>query len=185
MSNEILGNRGKALEELFFARENEKFSQARQETDIVENNKAELSAASGINDDAVLDHLIALNISRDTLAALSLLPLVEVAWADGDIDEREREAILSAAADSGLNGESAKLLDGWLVLQPSSNVLAAWKHYVRALSVNMDAAARDNLKMELLGRSRKVAESAGGILGIGKISKEEQNKLEELAMTFS
>jgi len=185
MSNEILGNRGKALEELFFARESEKFHQARQEKDDAETRRATLSAASGISDDTVLDQLIALNITSDTLAALALVPLVEVAWADGDVDKREAKAILSAAADSGLSAEGAALLDGWLMFQPGSNILAAWKAYVSALTSNMDAVARDNLKQELLSRARAVAESAGGILGIGTISKEEESKLEELAEAFS
>ena len=185
MSNEILGNRGRALEELFFARESEKFHQDRQDKDTAENRKAALSVASGISDDMVLDRLIALNITSDTLAALTLVPLVEVAWADGDMDEREGKAILSAAADSGLSSEAAALLDGWLVIQPGSSILAAWKAYVRALTGNMDTITRDNLKQELLNRARAVAESAGGILGIGKISKEEEDKLEELAEAFS
>lgn len=185
MSNEILGNRGKALEELFFAKENEMFHQTKQEKDAVENRRAVLSAASGISDDKVLDQLIALNISSDTLAALSLLPLVEVGWADGEMDERECKAILSAAADTGLSNESAALLDGWLVLQPGSSILAAWKAYVGALTGNMDAVAKDNLRQEMISRARVVAESAGGILGIGKISKEEEDKLDELARAFS
>ena len=185
MSNEILGNRGRALEELFFARESEKFNQSRQEKDVAENRKAALSAASGISDDTVLDQLIALGISSDTLAALALVPLVEVAWADGDMDEGEGKAILSAAEDSGLSAEGAALLDEWLVIQPGSSILAAWKTYVNALTGNMDAVTRDKLKRELLSRARAVAESAGGILGIGKISKEEENKLEELAEAFS
>ena len=185
MSNEILGDRGRALEELFFAQESEKFRRTRQEEDVAKNRKAALSAASGISDDKVLDQLIALNISSDTLAALALVPLVEVAWADGDMDEREGRAILSAAADSGMSIESAALLDGWLVIPPGSSILAAWKAYVSALTVNMDAVTRDNLKQELLSRARAVAESAGGILGIGKISKEEEDKLEELAEAFS
>ncbi len=185
MSNEILGNRGKALEELFFARESEKYHQAEQEKDAAANRKTALSAASGISDDTVLDRLISLNITSDTLTALALVPLVEVAWADGDMDEREGKAILSAAADSGLSTEGAALLDGWLVIQPGSSILAAWKTYVSALTDDMDAVTRDKLKQEVLGRARAVAESAGGILGIGKISKEEEDKLEELAEAFS
>jgi hypothetical protein len=185
MSDEILGDRGKALEEMFFARESEKLREALQEKEEVKNRKEALSAASGITDDAVLEQLVALDIRSDTLAALSLVPLVEVAWADGTMDDSERSAILSAAEDSGLSGESADLLDGWLVTQPGSDVLSAWKDYVAALASTMDTAARDKLKQELLGRARTVAESAGGFLGIGTISNEEEDKLEELARAFS
>ena len=94
-------------------------------------------------------------------------------------------AILSAAKDAGLSGESAALLDGWLATRPSYKVLSAWKDYVSALASTMDAAAKDKLKQELLGRARTVAESAGGFLGIGKISSEEEDKLEELPRAFS
>jgi len=185
MSNEVLGDRGKALEDMFFAKENEKYRQAQQEEEEAQNRKEALSASSGITDDAVLEQLVALEIHSDTLAALALVPLVEVAWADGTMDDKERSAILSAAEDSGLSSDSAALLDGWLDRQPGSEVLSAWKDYVAALTSTMDSVTKDKLKQELLRRARTVAESAGGILGIGKISSEEEDKLEELARAFS
>ena len=185
MSDEILGDRGKALEEMFFAREREKFRKTLQEKEEVRDKKEALSAASGITDDAVLEQLVTLDIRSDTLAALSLVPLVEVAWADGTMDDSERSAILSAAEDSGISDESAALLDGWLVTQPGSEMLSAWKDYISALTSTMNTAARDNLEQELLGRARRVAESAGGFLGIGTISPDEEDKLEELARAFS
>ena len=185
MSNEVLGDRGKALEDMFFAKENEKYRQAQEEEEQAQSKKDALSTSSGITDDAVLEQLLALEIHSDTLAALALVPLVEVAWADGTMDDKERSAILSAAEDSGLSGDSAALLDGWLDRQPGSEVLSAWKDYVSALTESMDSVTRDKLKQELLRRARTVAESAGGILGIGKISSEEEDKLEELARAFS
>ena len=181
MGDEFLGDRGKALEEMFFAQESEKLRKALRDTERVKNKKEALSAASGITDDTVLEQLVTLDIRGDTLAALSLVPLVEVAWADGTMDDSERSAILSAAEDSGISDESAALLDGWLVTRPGSEVLSAWKDYVSALTSSMDTAARHKLEKELLGRARTVAESAGGFLGIGAISSEEENKLEELA----
>jgi hypothetical protein len=109
MSDEILGDRGKALEEMFFAQESEKLRKSMQEKEELRDKKEALSATSGITDAAVLEHLVALGIGSDTLAALSLVPLVEVAWADGTMDESERSAILSAAEDSGISGESVKI----------------------------------------------------------------------------
>jgi hypothetical protein len=101
------------------------------------------------------------------------------------MDDSERSAILAAAEDAGISDESAALLDGWLVTQPGSEMLSAWKDYISALTSTMDTAARDNLEQELLGRARRVAESAGGFLGIGTISPDEEDKLEELARAFS
>ena len=185
MSDELLGDRRKALEESFFAKESDKLRKALQDKGEAKDKKEALSAASGITDDAVLEKLIALDIRSDTLAALSLVPLVEVAWADGTMDDNERSAILSAAKDAGLSAESRALLDGWLVTKPSYKALLAWKDYVGALASAMDTATKDKLKQDLLGRARIVAESAGGFLGVGKISSEEEEKLKELAHAFS
>jgi hypothetical protein len=185
MGDEILGDRGKALEELFFARQSENLRNALQKKEEMNNKKEALSGASGITDDAVLEQLVALDIRSVTSAALSLVPLVEVSWADGTMDDNKRSAILPAARDSGISGESAALLDGWMVTQPSNKVLSAWKDYVSALTSTMDMAAKDRLEQELLSRARTVAESAGGLLGIGKISSAEEDKLKELARAFS
>ncbi|MEE9559579.1 MAG: hypothetical protein V3V64_02240 [Acidiferrobacterales bacterium] len=188
MNEKLLGSRRKALEDSFFAKENEKLRQALQEKKSAQANREALSAASGVTDDTVLDELIALDISSDTLAALSLVPLVEVAWADGSIDEKERSAILAAAAHAGLerDGASYQLLQGWLAVQPESKVLAAWKDYVAALSNTLSADANAALKQDLLGRARSVAEAAGGFLGLGsKISSAEQAMLNELEQAFS
>jgi len=45
--------------------------------------------------------------------------------------------------------------------------------------------AWDKLERELLGRARTVAGSVDGFLGIGTISPETEDKLEELARAFS
>jgi hypothetical protein len=185
MGDELLGERGKALEEVFFAQQSGNLREALQKKEKMNNKKETLSEASGITDDAVLEQLVAIDIRSGTLAALSLVPLVEVAWADGTMDDNQRNAILSAARDSGISGDSAALLDGWMATQPSNKVLSAWEDYVSALTSTMDTAAKDRLKQELLSRSRTVAESAGGFLGIGTIPPEEEDKLEELARAFS
>ena len=38
----------------------------------------------------MLDTLMALNVDKGTFAAFALYPLVEVAWADGKVDDKER-----------------------------------------------------------------------------------------------
>jgi hypothetical protein len=63
MSNEILGDPRKALEEAFFARENAKLRQQLRDLDNTKRKKEALAAASGITNDAVLEKLAALNIS--------------------------------------------------------------------------------------------------------------------------
>ncbi len=156
MSEELLGDRKKALEDSFFAKESEKLRRELAEGEAMQANRDALSEASGITDDAVLEHLIALDIASDTLVALSLVPLVEVAWADGNVDDKERQAILAAAEAAGLDGEGAsgQLLNRWLAEKPDREVLATWKEYVSALSETLSGDRRDALKQGLLGRAR-------------------------------
>jgi hypothetical protein len=126
-----------------------------------------LSAASGITDGALLGKLVAAGIDGETLTALSLVPLVAVAWADGSLDERERAALLLAAAETGLDpdGPAFRLLDGWLAHPPKARLIEAWSDYVRDRAEAMGAEARLGLRVHLLGRARRVAEAAGSALG--------------------
>jgi hypothetical protein len=187
MSDEIFGDSKRALEEAFFARENEALRRRLREMDDTKRAKEALSAASGITDDAVLEKLAALHISSETLAALSLIPLVAVAWADGTIDDKERAAVFSRAAEVGVaKGDvSHELFERWLTERPPAALVAAWKDYIRAFTETMSSDDRRALKAELLDRARGIAEAAGGFLGIGKkVSPPEQNVLNELARAF-
>jgi uncharacterized membrane protein YebE (DUF533 family) len=146
-----------------------------------------LTAASGITDAAVLEQLAAIDLSSETVAALALVPLIEVAWADGRLDAKERSALLAAAEHAGLSKDSASYqwLEEWCRERPSPQVLAAWKAYVAALSRTLTVQATHALKQDLLGRARVVAEAAGGFLGLGKrISRAEQAVLTELEQAF-
>ncbi|GGG29281.1 hypothetical protein GCM10010964_16440 [Caldovatus sediminis] len=189
MSDEFLGDRKRALEEAFFAKENERLRQRLRQADETKARKQALAAASGISDEAVLERLVALDLGSDTLAALSLVPLVMVAWADGSIEEKEREAVLAAAAETaGTGGREVdcELLDRWLKQPPPRELVAAWTDYARAVSASLDDAARQALKAEVVGRARRVAEAAGGFLGLGRrVSAAERAVLERLEQVFS
>lgn len=185
--SDILGARRKALEETFFAKQNHRLLAELRAKRALAERKESLSAASGIRDDAVLEQLAELGLASETLAALSLAPLVEVAWADGGVDQREREAVLAAAEQVGIvKGEpSAQLLENWLEERPGSELHLAWKEYVEALSRQLSAEAAAALRQDLLGRARAVAEASGGLLGFGaKVSVSERAVLEELEKAF-
>jgi uncharacterized membrane protein YkoI len=107
MSEEFLGDRRKALEEEFFAKQNQRLLRQFRETMAVKAKHEALAAASGITDAAVLEQLAAVDLSSETMAALALVPLVEVAWADGTLDAKEHSALLAAAEDAGLSQDSA------------------------------------------------------------------------------
>lgn len=187
MSDEILRDRRMALEEAFFAKEDAILRQRLRDMEHARLKKEALSAASGVTDGIALDKLAALDIDSDTLAALSLVPLVAVAWADGSIDDKERSAVFSRAAEIGLNKQdvSRQLFERWLATPPPPALLAVWKDYIRALSATQSHEVRETLKREIMDRARMIAEAAGGFLGIGRrVSAAEESVLQELEMAF-
>jgi tellurite resistance protein len=188
MPNPGMQDRGRALEEAFFKKQHEQqLAKLRSEQERAETREA-LAAASGITDDPeLLDRLVALGIHAETLAALTLIPLVEVAWADGKMDAREREAILRGAESSGIQPGSPSygLLEIWSHDRPAPELLETWKTYIRALVEELSADQKWHLEEKIIGRARAVAEAAGGFLGLGaKVSAEEEAMLAELEQAF-
>jgi hypothetical protein len=188
MADDLFSERKKSLEEEFFARQNEKLKRELREKEQGKARKDALAAASGIQDERVIARLVALDIESETLAALSLVPLVEVAWADGSIDEKERVAVLAAAQKQGLApGKAAyRLLESWLAERPREELMTTWKEYAAALASRLGVEERRALREEIVGRARLVAEAAGGLLGLGsKVSRAEEAVLRELEQALS
>lgn len=188
MSKEFLGDRKHALEDAFFVQQDEALLRRLKEADAAKSKKEALSAASGITDDALVQKLVDLGVDSAAVAALSLLPVVLVAWADGEIDAKERAAALQAAAQAGVEqgGSAYQLLERWLTMRPPPQLLATWTDYIRAISTTLSVEARHDLKLGLLGRARAVAEAAGGFMGAGwKTSPAEKDVLSKLEKAFS
>jgi hypothetical protein len=183
----ILADREKALEELFFEKQNRKLIERIQAEEAHIAAKQGLAELTEIQDQPLLEKLVQLGIRPGKWAALSLIPLVEVAWASGRVEKQERRAVLSAAEANGVTKGSAayELLEQWLAERPDPAFLQAWGEYIVGLCVELGEAERAALQQEILGRARQVAEAAGGILGLGsKVSEAEQRALRELEKAF-
>ncbi len=188
MDNEFLGDRKKALEDSFFAKQNQKLLEKLRAEQAKREARTGLAQVAGISDPAVLDKLVELGIRPDTWAALSLVPLVEVAWADGKLEPKEREAVLSAAEANGIASGSAsfELLESWLRARPGGQLLQAWGEYMVGVCSSLDEGERAALRDQILGRARAVAEAAGGLLGlINRVSPQEETVLAELEKPFA
>ena len=187
MPEGILGDRGKALEEQFFARQDEELKQQLRERRRAEDARDLLAAALDIEPSAVPDELIVLDLSPESVAAFSMVPLVVVAWADGEVDDKERSAILVAAEQAHVEAGSPshRLLEGWLQRQPPGSLIEAWKSYAAAISQSVGDEARAEIRRDVTHRARQIAEAAGGILGLGsKVSAKEERALSEIESAF-
>jgi hypothetical protein len=181
-----IGSQKTLIDSIFFDQDQKLLENFRNRMEKIDR-RAQLIQVSGIHDEAVLDRLIELNISPETLAAMSVVPLVSVAWADGDIHAKEREVIISAAKNAGIQPQEGRypLLEHWLNKHPGPEMVEAWKHYIEGLCKQLSPQEIEELKHDLLDLARKVAQAAGGFLGLGnKISSAEQKTLDDLAEAF-
>lgn len=178
--------RAKSLEDAFFQnKDRELMDKMRGELSAMEEKK-KLAHVSGIVEERVLANLVQAGVKAETLAAVSLIPLVEVAWADGSVSPEERDAVLNAAVAQGVQPDTApyEVLKSWLQTRPDRHVVAAWKDYVQEVSRLMDKGAVAEFKKAMIDRATRVAESAGGFLGMATISASERKIIDDLAKAF-
>jgi hypothetical protein len=122
--------RAKSLENVFFQRVDQQLlgniRGRLEEHDAI----TALRAASGVRNDELLAELVRIEVQPETLAAVTLIPLVAVAWADGKVTDAERRKILAAehAAGIGEDAPSHQLLNHWLDHNPGPDLFATWKH---------------------------------------------------------
>ncbi len=178
---------GRIMEDQFFLKKDALLIAARKKLEAMKETKANLTQVSGIRDEAVLDKLIALDIRPDVLATLFAIPLIAVAWADGELQEEERDELFRYAHKAGLNNKQVdtKIISVWLKQKPAPELMEAWEHYIQELCKQLSPEERQSLKEEVLTDARTIANAAGGFLGFGTLSPEEQKVLGQLEAAFN
>ncbi len=179
---DALHKRGQALEDEFFHRVDEELRARLRESMAREKDKQKLAAATGFEDEGLLDHLLDGGFQSATVAALALVPAVFVAWADGKVTPQERQAVMGAALHKGLEREPSAfhLVEAWLGHRPPKSLWKLWKEYAEALYASLTPVMASVLAQELLRPARAVAESSGKTIASGKVCKEVQEILDEV-----
>ncbi len=179
-------DRRQALEDSFFKDlEARKLSHLREDL-ASKKNREELANVCGIDDSDVLDALTKVGVGAHDVSALSLVPVIQMAWTSGTISEQERAAVLKAAAGQGITTEchSYKLLEAWLAKAPRQELFDSWTGYVKALRTHLNDSEMTALKESILGLAHDVADAAGGFLGIGSVSSVEKEVLTAIGDAF-
>ncbi len=174
------------LEEAFFKeRDQHLLAKLRSELTRFEQRR-QVGHVTGIVEEHVLDSLVKAGVRPETLAAVGLIPLIEVAWCDGDVAQEEREAVLNAAVAHGIHPDSAAygLLNRWLSERPDPRIIDAWKEYVHELARVTPKETIAAMKKNMLDWTHRVAAAAGGFLGLSTVSKHERAKIEELGKAW-
>jgi len=184
MGNEGLTERGKSLEDEYFHRKEKELIEKLRQRTAAEAGRKELSEATGIPDEEILKTLQELGYTRETVALLHFVPLLQVAWADNSVSRQERDMILEAATLHGVEKDSAAYnqLTDWLDNRPSDQFFENTLRVIGAFLDHAPTSAGTPDERGLLDKATRVAEASGGILGFGnKVSGEEQALLGKIA----
>jgi tellurite resistance protein len=172
-------------DEYFMAQEQEQRAKYRAALEVKAKEAAEhrtIAQSVGVDDEALARRIRALGFAGETAHVLHLMPLVEVAWADGKLSARERNTILDAAAACNIkpHTEAGIFLASLLEKRPSDTVLD------ELLAVLKDLLSAKGMRAgSVLDACVDVASASGGFLGIGdKISSEEREVIEKIAAGF-
>jgi hypothetical protein len=109
-------------------------------------------------EDPVVEELRAAGFATGTVALLDLVPLLQVAWLDGQVSARERDVIARAAGRRRLVFDSSiSQLDSWLHNRPAESVLSASLHALRRMLQRLPRDARSQARRGLLDECSAVA----------------------------
>jgi len=187
MDKDIFKERGRSLEEEYFKKHEAKLIEtlrARAQLDAI---AEALAVKLHIDNPELLQRIIALGVTGDTGAAFLLAPLVQVAWGEGAVTERESEAVLRIAAARGVEKGSAayEQLEAWLSKRPDDALFdAAIEAIKTGLSVLNPEERADRIK-RIVDACREVASASGGLsrlIGLGSgVSSEEEALLDGIS----
>jgi hypothetical protein len=140
-----------------------------------------------MSDSNIDDALRALGMDKTSFRALPLLPLVQVAWADGRIQNEERALIMDIARTTyELSEDGLLLLDNWLHHPPSKAYVERGQETLIALCRRERATHPNrNLLTDVITLSEQVASAAGGFFGLGAITRTETDALKKIAKALS
>jgi len=132
-----------------------------------EERRQRMAEACQTGDSRVLDALERLGYDRTTVRLLYLVPLVQVAWVDGSVDQAERNRILVIAGLKGLkeNIPAYQQLLSWLDRRPSDEFFQGTLQVIRSIFETLPAEEWRARKESLVRSCREVAFASCGLFG--------------------
>jgi hypothetical protein len=161
---DLLKDRERAFEAQYFRKQDEKLLQKMRERADLQDVAQALAEKLQVDDQELLNRVIDLGLTQGTGAAILLAPLVQVAWAEGEVTERERAVIFEIAATRGVEvGSPAyQKLEEWLRVRPKDALFETAMEVLNAGLAVLPAEERDERIRYIAGACHRVAEASGG-----------------------
>lgn len=179
--NGFLDDRRRGLEEDHFRRKDRELIEKMRQAAALERARSEISARSGLTDPELVRELQELGFTPDTLGVLPLVPIVQMAWAEGGITPAERKLLVTLARERGLDEGSPadRLLSDWMTHKPSPDVFSRATRLIRAM---LDSGEVSDLSADdLVKQAERIAAASGGMFGIGSVSADERALLAKIS----
>ena len=189
MEKDIFKERERALEAVYFHDQDTKLIEKLRESARLEEIAKALAEKLQVDNPELLHRVMELGVTLDTAPAFLLAPLVQVAWAEGEVTEREYQTVLRFAGTRGVEGVPRP--------RPATQVApgASARHALRhgkgghqgRLSVLPPSEQEERIK-RIVQACHEVAEASGGlakVLGLGSgVSGEEETLLDTITTTL-
>ena len=179
----ILSDLRKAKEEEYFHKKEQELIAKMRHRALKEQESQLLSEFFYVEDAEILNNLQELGYSRDTIFLLFLVPVIQVAWIDGTVTEKEREAIIEIARQRGMESDSPSesMLHDWLNNRPSEEFFDRTLSLIRNILETRPKVVRNIRGQTLAHYCNAVASASGGFLGFGKISAAQKELINRIA----
>lgn len=178
-----LHDRGRALEDAYFRKKDQELVEKIRQQAVAAEAQRAIGASTGLTDPDLVRELHALGFTPETVSLLPLVPVLQVAWAEGGVTPRERDLIESLANARGIAPGSpadAQLMD-WLANKPSDALFSGATRLINALLDSGSSVVANFTADDVVDYSEKVAAASGGIFNLGKITIEERALLASIA----
>jgi hypothetical protein len=186
MSEDVFKERGRSFEEEYFRKHEAKLIAKLRERGRLEDISEALAMKLQIDSPDLLRRIMALGVTIETGPAFLLAPLVQVAWAEGAVTDRERATVLRLATERGIEQTSPAYaqLDVWLSQRPVDALFDAAIETIKSgLSVLTPEDRADRIR-RIVEACHEVADASGGLsrlIGMGGVSNEEEELLDGMA----
>jgi hypothetical protein len=180
MADDPLTGKRPHEEDYFQKKDRELIEKARQKAKIQQQLR-ELGEQVGVTDPEVSRELADLGFTPETVKLLPLVPVLEMAWAEGGVTDAERKLVVDVARARGIVEKSAAdtQLAEWLDRRPDDNV---FRRAGRLISALFASDARVAITPDdIIKYCEAIAEASGGLFGIRRVSSDERATLDRIA----
>ena len=180
---DAFAERGRSLEEEYFHRKEREAHRQDARARGSRRQRRRLGEKAGVADEEVLSDLQELGYTPETVMMLYLVPVIQTAWAEGGVSQKERDLIVKAARSRGITEGTPcdQQLNIWLSTRPSDEMFEKSLRAIRTILQAQPADARDASEKDLLSLATAIASASGGIVGFRAVSAEERQILSHIS----